>query len=152
MPRSYGGAVSGGTVTANINFLGFNATIASPTLRGKLFEFVIGSGGVAPADNASKIDIARMTALPTGGTVTQTPYILDPLEMASENKWYAANTGAGTKSTVMMSIGLNQRATFRWVAAPTKEIQQIATQNYGIGIFLAQTSAYVCDATIYWEE
>lgn len=151
MPRSYGGTISGGTVTASINFLGF-ANPGTPTLRGKLFEFMIGAGGVAPADNASKIDVARMTALPTGGTVTQAGNPLDPLEMASENKWYAANTGVGTKSTVMMSFGLNQRATFRWVAAPGKEIFQVGTTLYGVGVFFIQTSAYVVDATIYWEE
>jgi len=96
--------------------------------------------------------VARMTALPTGGTVTQAGNPLDPLELASENKWYAANTGVGTKSTIMMSFGLNQRATFRWVAAPGKEIFTVATTLYGVGLFLVQTSAYVCDATIYWEE
>ena len=151
MPRTYGGAVSGGTVTSAINFLGIGNP-GTPTLRAKLFEFMIGAGGVAPADNASKIDVARMTALPTGGTVTQAGNPLDPLELASENKWYAANTGVGTKSTIMMSFGLNQRATFRWVAAPGKEIFTVATTLYGVGLFLVQTSAYVCDATIYWEE
>lgn len=152
MGRNYSGQIQNGTVTAAACFLGVAHTAASPISRGRIFEFLLGSS-ITPADNASRFSIARITALPTGGTVTQDGNKIDPIDGTSEAKWYAGNTGGGTIGTILMGVGLNMRASFRWVAAPGKELIFPATQNNGIAIFVtAQTTAFNPDATIMWEE
>jgi hypothetical protein len=152
MAKNYAGTVAAGTVTAAACFLGVAHTAASPTTRPRIFEFEFGSS-ITPADYASRLNLARITSLPTGGTVTQAGNTLDPADGASEAKWYAANTGGGTAGTSLLVVGVNMRATFRWVAAPGKEIVIPATQNNGACIFVpSQSTAYTPDASIFWEE
>ena len=94
-----------------------------------------------------------ITALSTGGNTSITPTTFEPADPQAAILGFTANTGGATLSSVLMGIGLNQRATFRWVAAPTKEMVVAATQYLGIGIVVqSQTAAYACDATMMWEE
>lgn len=152
MSRNYSGYVQNGAVTTSACFLGVAHTASSPVSRGRVYELEFGSS-ITPADNASRVSVARITSLPTGGTTTQDGNKLDPADATSEAKWYAANTGGGTIGTILLAIGLNMRATFRWVAAPGKELVFPATQNNGIAIFVtSQTTSYNPDATIMWEE
>jgi hypothetical protein len=121
-------------------------------VRAKLYEFTV-SSGATPADNASKLQVVRSTtAAPTGGAApTIAPLdMADPAALASA---YDAATGGETMSTVLMLVSVNQRATFRWVAAPTKEFVCPNTQYAGVGLqSLAQSAAYNLDLTIFWEE
>jgi hypothetical protein len=95
----------------------------------------------------------RMTTLPTGGNTAVTGGALDPGDPASIATFYSANTGAGTASTILMQVGINMRATFRWCAIPGKEIVIPATANNGAGLQLnSQSTAYTPDATVMWEE
>ena len=103
---------------------GTNATIvaitSATTIRPELYEFLIGSGA-APGDLASILHIERFTV---GGTLTAFAALaLDPGDPAS--LLTAATTGSNstveptyTAAAVLYKLSLNQRATYRWVAAP----------------------------------
>ena len=122
--------------------------------RPRLFEFEI-SASATPADNTSRIGVARhTTAAPTGGTsLTSSIFPLDFAEPASSLAAMGAATGGCTMSSNLMSIAVNQRATFRWVAAPGKEIVVPVTQYAGICLqSVYQSGAYNLDTVMVWEE
>ena len=50
-----------------------------------------------------------------------------------------------TANTILWSAGVNQRATYRWVAAPGSELLIPATASNGIGV-AAKSAAYTGDA------
>jgi len=127
---------------------------ATPLSRFRLFEFVV-SSSASPADNVGRYSINRFgTAAPTGGT-SLTPNIapLDVGEPASAALAMGAATGGETIGVYLMYFGVNQRATFRWVAAPTKEFVCVITTLNGLGIYsLYQSGAFNVDSTMMWDE
>ena len=153
MARSYAVTIAQGTVTTTANFCGIQQTVASPVTRGRIFEFIFGSS-ITPADYASKLSIMRLTtALSTGGNTSVAGVMIDAADGASQILGFTGNTGGATLSSVLLAVGVNMRATFRWVAAPTKELTIAATQYLGIGMVVqAQSTTYTPDATLLWEE
>ena len=128
----------------------------SAAIRVKIYDLVLGFDGT-PADVAGEFVIDRTTDAGTGGTaLTENP--LDPLTVAA--------TGAGIGGTfttaptdgatpvVLLMIALNQRATFRWVAAPGGELISTATAANGLMLNSTGMSSGTpnTNATIYWEE
>jgi hypothetical protein len=106
-----------------------------------------------PADVATEFSVARTSAVGTGGTaLTEEP--IDPLTVAA--------TGAGTGGTFsgeptygnsLMNLALNQRATFRWVAAPGGELISTAASANGIALrSIASGGTPNINSTVYWEE
>ncbi len=100
--------------------------------RGKIYDILLGTDGT-PADNALDWDLVRgtyasSTAITTGG-------ILGLMSSLSSN--YAMDTADGpsnaainsnssvetylTSPTELWFLGMNQRASYRWVAAPGSE-------------------------------
>ena len=152
MARSYAISYTGANGGVGYPQLGIGHTVASPTVRPRIFEWEFGSVAT-PADQASKVQITRWgTAAPTGGS-TPTIGVLDSLDPAAIAVPYAACTGGCTMGTIMMMVSINQRATFRWVAAPGKEIVLPALQYNGAGIQIAsQSAAYNTECTLFWEE
>ena len=151
MARSYSVQKSGAVGSASYHQLAiYMATAAG--VRPKIFEFAVGSSA-SPADQASRYLIARSsTGAPTGGA---NPAIgpLDFADPAALATSYDSATGGETMSTVLMMFSVNLRATFRWVAAPTKEFVIPNTQYAGCGLQVAaQTAAYNVDLTLMWEE
>jgi hypothetical protein len=119
--------------------------------RGKLHDLVVGSEAT-PADNAFLWRVRRCTAAGTSTAVT--PVALDPADAATE-------TDAGENHTVeptytanseLLLIPLNQKATFRWAAAPGKELVWPATASNGIGVETPTASAVTVAAMAYFEE
>jgi len=155
MASNYAVGITNGAVTAAACFCGIDQTVASPLRRGRVFELEFGSS-ITPADNASRVLLQRMsTALPTGGNTSIAGVALDPADPASQILGFTANTGGATlvSTGIVLQVGINMRATFRWVAAPGKEPVIAATQYAGIGIVVSsQTTAYNPDATLMWEE
>ena len=103
------------------------------TTRGRIYDIVIGSDAT-PADIATEFNLIRGTVSGTGTGVT--PRALDPGDpaalLAGEGGTFATQTK--TASSDMLQIALNQRATFRWVAAPDGEIIVPATADNWVGI------------------
>jgi hypothetical protein len=98
--------------------------------RGKLYDILIGTNGT-PADNFMEFDCTTITlgTTPSGITGTQisslsSTFGLDP----ADNAFVAAlliNSTAEVGIAALTEkwyIGLNQRASYRWVAAPGSEI------------------------------
>ena len=119
--------------------------------RFELYELVIGSEA-AGADNPFLWQVQRST---TAGTSTAvTPLALNPADAA------AVTVGGSnftvdptlTAAALPLSIPLNQRATFRWVAAPRGGIIVAATANAGLAIRTPTSSAVAVTCTAHFEE
>jgi hypothetical protein len=103
------------------------------TRRAKIYDIIFGSEAT-PADQVFLFEINRSTTAPTGTTITP-----NPLDLADAAATMVANEnltvqGTNTAGSVPLSVPLNQRATFRWVAAPGSEIVTPATAANGVHI------------------
>jgi len=100
--------------------------------RLKFHDITFGSEAT-PADAAILYKAQRCT---TAGTVTSvTPAPADPADAATESD-AGENASAEptyTSGLIMLSEAVNQRATFRWVATPGREIVTPATASNGLG-------------------
>lgn len=149
MARRY--AVDGqDTNTAATSILGLTS---AATVRPKLYDMVVGSDAT-PADNAAEYVLQRYTA---AGTVTAvTPQALDPGDPAALASAGEAHTvePTYTANAIMLQWAQNQRATFRWVAAPGGEIVLPATAANGVGVQVIGIagSAVNMNVTFHYEE
>lgn len=131
-------SVSGTVAVANPNSL---LSIASQTNRFKLYDWMIGSASTAPADVALLWTVARLTVNGTGGTAR----VALPLDPADGSTNIVTNEGPTTEPTYtsneeLIEIGVNERATFRWVAAPGGELVVSATASTGLGLHVTHAS------------
>jgi len=151
MGRRY--SISGQCVnTANTTILGLTS---AATVRPKVYDLILGSDAT-PADNAAEYNLQRYTAAGTaGGAVT--PQLFDPGDPAS-----LASAGQGvytaeptyTANAIMLMWAQNQRATFRWVAAPGGEIilPAVAANGLGVRVITVAGSAVNTNCCIHYEE
>jgi hypothetical protein len=119
--------------------------------RLKIYDWMFGSEAAA-ADNPFLWQVARVTA---GGTVTGvTPQPLDPADAATESDAGENATAEPTytANAIMLSIPLNQRASYRWVAAPGGELVGPATASNGFGIKTPTASAVAITTTVHADE
>jgi hypothetical protein len=122
------------------------------TTRGWLYDIVLGSDS-APTDVATDFEIIRSTALGTGTSVT--PQALDggnPAALLTAQR--GTFTGqTKTANSQVLKFGLNQRATFRWVAVPGGEIVVPATATAAVLLESLNSGGTpnIC-ATLQWEE
>jgi hypothetical protein len=122
------------------------------TIRAKIYDLILGSDAT-PADVATEFSLQRHTAVGSGGTaLTEEP--LDPLTVAPTAAGLGGTfTGQPTWGNELMQIALNQRATFRWVAAPDGELISVANANNGIGLeSQASGGTPNCNSTVMWKE
>jgi len=118
---------------------------AGLTRRGKIYDILVGTNGT-PADNYMEFDLARVTVPSTSAIASANP--LDPADAAFAGGAIANSTTEGTytSSGEVWYAGINQRASYRWVAAPGSEIVYPATSSNGIGL-RARSGAYTGTAT-----
>jgi len=145
---------------------GLQTTVAGPpadytleldgvvTTRGKIYDIVVGMEA-APADVTFIHTVQRLNALGTGTATT--PGKLDNDSPAALLQVQVNNTVEPTyvATAKLLEVAVNQRATFRWVAAPGGELLVAAIATAGIGIFaLDVVGAATIDtfAQIHWEE
>jgi hypothetical protein len=121
------------------------ASNATQLRRGQIYDVLIGTDG-SPADNAMVFDISRQTAAGTATSVT--PVALNPADAAMLGVAAANATVEGTitSASSVFNIGLNQRASYRWVAAPGSELVYPATNANGFAL-RAKSPAYTSTAT-----
>lgn len=140
------------TNTAATTILGLTADATRPR-RMKIYDVVVGSDAT-PADNAAEYVLQRITAAGTATAVT--PQALDPGDPASEQDAGEAHSAEPTytANAIMLQWAQNQRATFRWVAAPGGEIVIPATAANGIGLQVIGIagSAVNTNAVFHYEE
>lgn len=125
---------------------------ASGDARISIYDCVIGSTGT-PADATANFSI--FTA--SGGTPAGTAGTESPLLVGDEAAGATGLTNLTTSPTTIVSlveVPLNQRATFRWVAAPGSEITASSTAGNGAGIetLTVDGTAYEVRSTLLWME
>ena len=134
--------------------LGIVSLIGSTAVVIKIYDLILGSDAT-PADQAGEFELNRITTAGVGGT-TLTEVKLDPLTAAAvadcRGGTYATEP-VDTANTEMLQIGLNQRATFRWVAAPGGELMSTALAVNGLFLrCVAHTATPNINATVHWME
>lgn len=153
MARSY--AVTFDAIAAQSSATVPQAQIVSAaTVRPKIYDLVIGSPST-PADQAASWTLRRSTTASTGGTAI-TPSAIDPADPASLSSAMIAPSMSAptlTSGLILLAWALNQRATFRWVAAPGKELVMPATAANGIAMMNpVLTGAFNVSGCIEFEE
>lgn len=105
---------------------------ASATNRPYIMDLLI-SSNATPADNSSEWWVLRFTAAGTSTVVTPAAFDSgDPAANAACGKNHSVEPTYG--AVPLLDIAHNQRATFRWVAAPGEEIISPATAANGLGV------------------
>lgn len=127
--RRYGGSgsITGAATKTILSVVGTSA------IRPFLTDLII-SSNATPADNSSEWQVVRCTAAGTSTAVT--PVAFDTGDPAATGVWGKNHSVEPTYSPTvpLLDIAHNQRATFRWVAAPGEEIICPATAANGFGI------------------
>lgn len=129
---------------ANVQGVEYLQAAAANMRRAKVYDWTIGCTA-APADNTFNHICQRATTAPTASALT--PNALDPADtLASTIQANATVTvdGTLTAAAFLAEIPLNQRASFRWVAAPYGELIIPATANNGFmfGLDAATTTTF----------
>ena len=102
------------------------------TTRAKVYDFTVGSEGT-PADVALNYTCIRFTASGTGGAVVPEPLDADaPASLLTVEDNHTIEPTYVTDD-ILWRIAANQRATYRWVAAPDSELMVPATADAGMG-------------------
>lgn len=127
--------------------------IAVATVRPRIYDLLFGHGGT-PADNSVRWEVARLTTVSTGAAAVENA--LDPASPVADVTSTEEITAAGgtpVANSQLLDFDLNQRATFRWVAAPGGEIMIAATVGNTL-ICNPSSAAYTGSArtTVHWEE
>lgn len=154
--NSLGGAQFG-VASAYHTLVNVYASSTTSLRRGKVYDLLVGTNGT-PADNAMEWDVSRFSATAVLTATAVTPNPLDPADGAflgvstanatTENTYVNNGTGAS-----VFYVGVNQRASYRWVAAPGSELVYPATALAGLGL-RTKSTAYTGNATgqLYVEE
>lgn len=144
--------VTGNKGAANVQgILVLNAAAANMR-RAKIYDWTLGCGA-APADNAFTHLLQRCTTAPTGAA--KTPNSLDPADTLASTIVATDTITADptlTANAFLARKALNQRATFRWVAAPYGELIIPATASNGIAHVLSAANVTSFDADMNYEE
>lgn len=144
------GSTTGGGTQQNMTtsyvgaLIGLTAPGASPR-RFKIYDILIGTNGT-PADNFIEWDVSRVTASSTATLVTPMP--LDQADAATLTV-ASVNSSAHaliTGNSNVFYVGVNQRASYRWVAAPGGELVAPATSSNGFQL-RARSGGYTGTAT-----
>lgn len=105
--------------------------------RGRIYDLLVGTNGT-PADNYMEWDISRFSAT---AILTATAVTPNPLDIADAVFLGGSTANATTENTYVNNgvgasvfyVGVNQRASYRWVAAPGSELVYPATTLAGLG-------------------
>jgi len=128
------------------------ATGATTLRRAWLYDIMVGTDGT-PADNAVNWIVNRQSTVGTATSHTaaqQDAADAAPLMTTNVNHTIEPTV---TDQTGLVQLGVNQRASYRWVAYPGGELIVPATNTTGIGV-RAKSPAYTSTATAcvhFWE-
>lgn len=149
------------TVGNNISTTSTNKTmltlVSTAAIRATIYDFTVGTEGTT-ADTSYVYTVMRHTAAGTGGAA-YTPVALDPGDPASTATSVSGSTAITVEPTYTAAsnlfgpMGIHQKATYRWVAAPGGELVAPSTAAAGFGM-LAKSSAGTAqaDALVYHVE
>jgi hypothetical protein len=128
------------------------ATGATTLRRVWIYDVMVGTDGT-PADNAVNWIVNRQSTV--GTATSHVPAQQDSADAAALITANVNNTiePTVTDQTGLVQLGVNQRASYRWVAYPGGELIVPATNTNGIGV-RAKSPAYTSTATAcvhFWE-
>lgn len=156
MARNYsvaGNCVSG-TGSATLPIMNI---VGATTVRTMIYDIMVGTDAT-PADNAFKFTFQRGTTAGTwggAGGAAITPQALDsgdPAALAAANQGVCSVGPTLTASALLLQWAQNQRATFRWVAAPGSELKQPASTNsINLMVLVATASINTSFGVLYQE-
>lgn len=148
--RNYSVAVNAtNTQSSTLPLVGITG---ATSVRPCIYEFVFGGSG-SPADNAASFLFQRATTIGNGSAFT--PVALDPADPASITTSIITYTTGPTltANAFLYEFSLNQRATFRFIAAPGSEMKVPATAANGIMCLNpAVSTAWTVNGTLYFAE
>lgn len=141
----HGGTQQAMTTTLKTLVALIAATGATTLRKAWIYDILFGTDGT-PADNAMTFTLDRQTTAGTGTAITPIP--LDSGDAAALITAAANHTVEPTitANSALLTIGINQRASYRWVAAPGGELVVPATNTNGLGL-RAKSPAYTGTAT-----
>lgn len=128
--------------------------------RGKIYDLLVGTNGT-PADNYVEWQISKATVTTSSGTTfagvlssVSSAMALDPADVGAFAFMVANSSNEGGISLITAPsawyVGVNQRASYRWVAAPGSELvyPAVSSATGGNGLCLqARSAAYTGTAT-----
>ena len=142
------------TTTPGKTLLSITAATGATTLRRAwLYDLTVGTDGT-PADNAMVFYVNRQTSASTGTADTPAPLDFGDaacLTVGTVN--YTIEPIQALATGHLLTIPMNQRASYRWVAAPGGELIMPAVNVAGLGVRV-YSPAYTgtSEATIhFWE-
>lgn len=126
---------------------------SAATIRPKVYDLICGSDAT-PADNAAEYNLQRHTA--AGTSTAFTPVALDPgdpVSLAASGFNHSVEP-TYTANALLLEWAQNQRATFRWVAAPNSELVLPATAANGASVITVTVAGAAVNTNfqIYFEE
>jgi hypothetical protein len=123
------------------------ATAVTSGRRARVYDVLFGTLGT-PADQTYEFDISVQTAAGTSTAVTARA--LDPADSSAASTVGSANftaEGTITAASSVFYIGINQRASYRWVAAPGSEFVIPITNLTGYAMRARSVSGGTSTAT-----
>jgi hypothetical protein len=131
------------------------SVISAATCQPKIYDWSVGASSAStPADQATNYLIQRFTADGTGTSFT--PIGIDPnagTAGATSKVNYTTDSASYTAGAILMEIGLNMRATFRWISNPDGELICPSTAANGLGLrSSAPSAAYNICGYAHWAE
>ena len=146
MYRRYAETGSMGTATMGAGAKTLILLTSTAAIRPYVYDFTFGTVGT-PSDSVITLTATRFSASAATVGTAGTPSPLDSGDAASTLTYVFAATAEEAAGVVLFQVGLNVRATYRWVAAPGGELIMAAstTTNGSLGI-RALSPAYTLDA------
>lgn len=127
--------------------------ISTTAVRARIYDLLFGHGSAA-GDVTLRWEVNRTTTSATGTGATENALDDDApaAEILSEEEITVGPTVVADSQ--LLDFDLNQRATFRWVAAPNGEIMMAASASATNLMFNASHtgSAVIARITVHWEE
>ena len=118
-------------------------TLERGASRYKVYDFTSGFTLASPSDNLLTVTADRFGTTNDGTGDAETPAPLDTADAAAGTTSLVNHTvepASYLTTEVWGPIAQHMRATYRWVAAPGKEIIMPDTANTGIGFFADHAS------------
>jgi hypothetical protein len=162
--NSTGVAAQVAVTTTDISLVAIIASTIAPApviqlSRAKIYDLLVGTVGT-PADNSMYWSVQRATAGSTPAYAGYASSINTALDQADATTKMAVITNSSIETSFTYTatnypwyVGVNQRASYRWVAAPGSEIVLAATSSAGAGLRV-RSPAYTGNAsgTVFWSE
>lgn len=139
-------------VTSSYTSAGSVRVVTTGDQRPRIYDFVISQSGT-PADNAIGWRVRRHTA--TGAYTGVDSTQLDPADGGAAATGFENATAEPTYTagTELWDNYINERASYRWVAAPGGDLVIPSTASNGIGFeVISTTYTGAAEVTVHFEE